>query len=401
MEINIRRSSSMDNSWELLENNVIRIPERLRTQFNLDTYKTISLKSKDDAFIDVCILPAYQEDEQHNPNVGYVTSNTYNKLLLEKTSLHPVDQLLIGCDPELFLIHKPSNQVVPAVDYFYNNPMNNTVGNDGVLLELRPPPNIHSQAVADNIKNLLQQARNKINTDKRINKLFKNKDLSLVGSSYFETHSAGFHVHFGIPPEILNPKLFNVRQTVQQIVNILDYYIGVPSITPEPMQDALRRTDVKVKYGKPGDWRLEFPTLEYRVPGGFLLTHPTLTKGLMGLAWVVMDDILARIKTCTDDFNQLENVQNIHHASTLYPHIFTRTSDVFEIMCSPTPHKAFKHIDTIFMDIEDMLSFDKEKKSIVNLYNTIVSGQQKTHNIEENWGLSYEFEEMEFRTASK
>lgn len=401
MEINIRRSASMDQSWDLLEDNVIRIPEKVRTQFNLQTYKTISLKSKDKNLIDVCILPSYKEDEEHNPNVGYVSSSTYNKLQVEKPSLHPVNQLLIGCDPELFLVHKPSSRVVPAVDYFYNNPMNNTVGNDGVLLELRPPPNINSQTVVDTIGKLLQQARNKVNTDRRINKLFKNKDLSLVGSSYYETHSAGFHVHFGIPPEILNPKLFNVRQTVQQIVNILDYYIGVPAITPEPTQDANRRTDIKVRYGKPGDWRLEFPTLEYRVPGGFLLTHPTLTKGLMGLAWVVMDDILARIKTCTDDFSRLENVQSIHQASILYPHIFKNTSDVFEIMCSPTPQKALKHIDTIFTDIEDMLSFEKEKKSIVNLYNTIVSDKHKTHNIEENWGLSYELEEMEFRTASK
>lgn len=401
MEINIRHSTSMDKGWSLLENNIIRIPKNTRENFNLQTYKTISLKSVDNELIDVCVLPAYKEDETHNSNVGYVTSDIYNKLMIEKTTLHPVDQLLIGCDPELFLIHKPSKRVVPAVDYFYNNPMNNTVGNDGVLLELRPPPNIDSQTVVNTIGKLLQQTRDKVNTDKRINKLFKKEDLSLVGSSYYETHSAGFHIHFGIPPEILNPKMSNVRQTVQQIVNILDYYIGVPSITPEPVQDANRRTDIKVRYGKPGDWRLEFPTLEYRVPGGFLLTHPTLTKGLMGLAWVVMDDILARIKTCTNDFNQLENLQSINQANVLYPHIFTKISDVFEIMCSPTPQKAMEHIDTIFMDIEDMLSFEKEKKPIVNLYNTIVSGKYKTHNIEENWGLSYEFEEMEFRTASK
>lgn len=401
MNINIHKSSYMDSQWELLENNVIRIPKDLRDKLNLETYRSISLDSNDGDFIELCVLPAYEQDERHNRNTAYVTTTNYNKVNMTKAELDKVDQLLIGCDPELFLINNYDQKVVPAVDYFHNNPMDNTVGNDGVLLELRPPPNLESQKVADNIRNLLLKARYKIDNDQRISKLYKPKDLALVGGSFYDTHSAGFHIHFGIPKAVLDPKRSDVRQTVQQIVNILDYYIGITAIAPEPPGDTQRRTNIKVKYGKPGDWRLEFPTLEYRVPGGFLLTHPTFTKGLMGLSWVVMDDILARIKTCTNDFTDLRNIQSVYQANELYPNIFTRIGNAFEVICSPTPNKAMKHLDTIFTDVEDMVSFDKEKKAIINFYNAIVSDQKKEHNIESNWRLSYESEKMEFRTASK
>jgi hypothetical protein len=222
----------------------------------------------------------------------------------------------------------------------------------------------------------------------------------MLGTSYYDKMSAGFHIHFGIPPKMLDTGSDEVRTAISHIANILDYYVGIPAIFPEPVIDSHRRTDIEISYGKPGDWRLQFPTFEYRVPGGFMLSSPTLTKGLLSLSWVVMDDILARIKICTDDFNNIGYLNSSKIAKQLYPNLIVDRLKLCGLMCNYNPKNMHKIVEDVFKDVEEMISFEKEKKQLINFYNCITSGIANTHNIEENWRLYNEFEKVEFHTVS-
>jgi len=46
------------------------------------------------------------------------------------------------------------------------------------------------------------------------------------------------------------------------------------------------------------------------MPGGSLLRHPILTRGVLGLGAVVIEDIISRIKICTDSFENLEHMSS-------------------------------------------------------------------------------------------
>lgn len=398
MELSIRASKKM-NEGGSIEDSYIRLPDQLIENLSAKIDDTITLECKNGDNLDLKIKGLYEEDASLLLKAGYVTEDTYDKLLIINKNLERVDNLLIGCDPEFFLVHKPSRKIIPGMEYF-SNASDRQIGSDGALMELRPHPNMDSDKVTDNIGLLLFNAKQKMIKNKGLSKRYKIEDIYMIGSSYYDKMSAGFHIHFGIPPRMLDTSNTDVRSAATQIANVLDYYIGIPSILPEQVVDASRRMNIEIAYGKPGDWRLQFPTFEYRVPGGFLLSDPVLTKGLLSMSWVVMDDVLSRIKACTEDFKNIDFVGSPNKVKELYPHIISDRIELCKVICNYNHRETAKIVDKVFRDIEEMVSFEKEKKSLINFYNRITSGTFVTHNIEENWGLENGFKKVEFHTSS-
>jgi len=192
--------------------------------------------------------------------------------------------------------------------------------------------------------------------------------------------TAGFHLHYGIPKEILG---YQKKFVAQQVVKALDYYVGLPSIIPEGYGDSYRRTVQGIEYGKPGMFRIDHRTLEYRTPGAALMKHPVLAKGLIGLGAVVIEDIISRVKTKTHGFTQLSEIANDADIRVLYPNI-PAVMEIFGAICSPTTDVAKGHLSTIRSDVEKMVGYARRAESVNNFFDNIET--QFSIDVEENWG---------------
>lgn len=390
MKIVIRISSLMDERSKYLgslEDRYIRVPAELRNTCQLEEGEFVSLRAKTGEIATLQVSMAYGKDANIDPLSAYVTSEIFSTLrLTEEVKRHEqeiaiVGGILLGCDPEFFLVNKQDAGVIQAYRLFKKF---GAVGHDGVLMEVRPLPSTNEIVVTNNIYSLIRKARKSIDRHKKID----GSNVKMVAASYYSGLSAGFHLHFGLPPQILGTNREPKGAFQKQIVRALDYYVGVPAILAEGEEDCIRRSAPHIIYGKPGEMRVDNRTLEYRVPGGSLMRHPILTVGILGLGAIVIEDAVSRMKVRTDSFNKLENVSLPEHLKDIYPNI----PDVFElykVICSKDLTAARKHLDIITNDIAQMMGFDKRKSSIEQFFRCVYSGIQFSHNIEENWDNFY------------
>jgi len=183
------------------------------------------------------------------------------------------------------------------------------------------------------------------------------------------------------------------HQMLRRMVDVLDYYVGIPSILPEGSGDFKRRSDKYSKYGKPGDYRSDSLTLEYRVPGGHLLRHPVLSKGLFAISIVVMKDILSRFKIYSNNYKDIFRLKDYSNLIDMYPKLPGR-SEVYESVVSNDTKKAIFHTVSIMKDINKMMGYRERSKSITDYFDYILAyleyNKKVSGNIKENWRLGNE-----------
>jgi hypothetical protein len=160
------------------------------------------------------------------------------------------------------------------------------------------------------------------------------------------------------------------------------HYVGVLSIIPEGSIDSGRRCAPFVSYGKVGDYRIDYRTLEYRVPGGALMKHPILAKGLISIGATVIEDAISRISEYTNGFDNTGSPSLIDDLSKLYPNI-PDTESLFKIICTPDISIAKKHMNNIIKDISQMIGFNDRAGSINEFINNIENNFDS--NIDLNW----------------
>lgn len=391
MRISIKVSDLMNTKSKYLgslEDRVIRVPAELRDLCGMELGDFANLRSIKNEIISLRISRAYFKNAHNDPLSGYVTRNVFDGLHLKEIKMQHEQEIdifegiTLGCDPELFIVAKGNGEIINAKRIFRKY---GQVGSDGLMLEIRPLPSTDEWVVAHNIWTCLYRARKALNESRNID----GSKVMLLAASYYSGLAAGFHLHFGIPKELIgggrNTRRWALRN---QIARALDYYVGITSILPEGETDNVRRSAPHVTYGKPGEWRQEGVTFEYRVPGGYMLRHPVLTIGLLGLGAIVMEDALSRIRMCTDNFRKLEAINRTEDLQEIYPHV----PDIFElyrtIACANIgPAKAY--LDTILTDVSKMVGFEKRKKSIEKMFKCIYDGVEFSPYIEENWRLFY------------
>jgi len=385
MKLKIKISPSMVENISplgIIEDRIIRIPKALRDELNLKTGNFISLPTKDGYKINLQICKAYLKDGESDEYSAFVSVNTKNLLDIPRISeIKPANDILIGCDPEFFLIDKNTNRIISAAHFF---PHHGQIGSDVGLAEVRPRPEFKERNLTNNIRNLLKNAY----THLKNRVLYKNNDVHMIASSCYNGSSAGFHIHFGLPNFFLIDSNHELRS---YIVDILDYYIGIPSILPEGNIDFYRRSSIHSRYGKPRDYRYDDLTLEYRVPGGHLLRHPVLTSGLISISLVVMKDILSRINAYTDNFAEPNMFSDYNDIRKLYPRMPDK-KEIYRVITSKSIDTASFYINDILKDIIRMIGFDNNKDSIIDYFTYFVdtsSNEDKRYNedIETNWRL--------------
>ena len=385
MIIEIKISEAMDNidkTYPYLENRIARIPLEKRTTLGIDLGTFIFLKEKTGGVLTLQVANAFSENVIDDPSVVYVTSKVFNKIDISPhtnfASIETVSGITLGCDPEAFLIDRTTKAIISASRFFQKWAQ---VGFDGYMMELRPSPSTDESVLLGNIYNLILSAR------RMLNHYDTGKNCKILGVSHYGTFTAGFHLHFGLPP-ILLQRQPGTRSLIIQMVNALDYYVGIPSIIPEGVSDSFRRTIPYLDYGKPGNYRLSNRTLEYRVPGGYLLRHPILTLGLISMGALVIEDIVSRVKVCTNNFMEIEKIATHADITELYPHL-PDIKELLSTICSTSTKNANRHLNTIEADFEEMLGWKKREAYIKQFTNCIRSNVTFTNDVEHNWEEFY------------
>ena len=368
MDINLTVQPS--NKMEQTENNVIRIPEMYRTDLNLFIGKDMFLKCKNGAMKSFKTSFAYKNDLA-NPWAAYITQNNFDNL--ELTKCNPIT---IGCDPEFFLIDTRTCKISSAMQYFS---FRGNVGHDGIVGEFRPQYNDNENDVADNIMYLINKARNKLNTVK------DGEYMMLYSASSYEQFAAGYHIHFGLPKFLLINNTFNYK-LLRHIVSILDYYVGIMAVLPEGIDDVYRRTYTGISYGKPGAFKYDRTTMEYRTPGAYLLRHPILTKGIMAIGYLVMDDIINNLlgNNLLVKGNIDQTIYNLKQVYNLPPR-----QEIYKVICSESITRAMNYLPDIKYKLSTMPLYKSKEYNLTNFFDTIENNIKFTGNIEINWRNSY------------
>ncbi len=397
MDIPLTVSEAMDkkNNDKLSERRLIRMPEDFRNFYMIELHDYISIRSADKRnTIVLKVAPAYKEDVENDSLSAYVTSEVFEmsnikgaKTTKRSQDVEIVQGITLGCDPEAFLVN-PQGNIVPANLFFRKY---TSVGYDGIMIEFRPMPSLSEATVAENLMKLISGARNKLDSTYKKSLVYRGippgKDIKLLAASSYRNTAAGFHLHFGLPSQLLGNHLHTRKMLAGQMVKALDFYVGIPAIIPEGVEDHFRRTFITSQYGKPGNYILDNRTLEYRVPGGSLLRHPVLTQGILGLGAIVIEDIVSRVKAVTNNYALLENMLPDESLKAVYPHLPT-TTDIYKSIVNPNTAFAESKLKTIISDVRQMIGYESRKNSVENFFRFIK--HNFSNDINYNWRKYYE-----------
>lgn len=390
MEIQIGVSLKMDKVVEdgsMSEHRHIRIPKAYREKAELRVGDFLYLRTRLGRLEAFQILEAFKEDADRDPMRAYITSRANMKLFIRNrntSEISKVENIMLGCDPEAILVDVRNGHVMAAHRFLKKY---GEVGHDGLLLEFRPTPSVNAGDVCFTLWQLIQKARTILNEH------VEGNSAMIWGCSAYGHLTAGFHLHYGLPSGLLAGKRGTPR-VARLMTSAFDYYVGVPSIIPEGNEDSGRRTVKFMNYGKPGGFRLNSRTFEFRLPGGSNLRHPMLARGLMSLGAVVAEDVASRINTCTDCFSNLNEMSDDSDLKELYPNI-PDTHTAFDIICNPDIGLAVSHLEMIKKDVRQMVGYEKRAKDVEDYFACLDNRVDFGNNIEQNWGGFYATEQQE------
>jgi len=208
-------------------------------------------------------------------------------------------QLTLGADPELFIVDE-DGRVVPAYTLLSYE---GKLGSDGDLAEIRPDFALDPDQLTENIRDIIRTI------PKRIPKRYK-----ALAESFYALRCCGFHVHVGIPVELLSFAADQTDMFFKNVVSTLDYLVGIPSAA----LDISDRRRLSWEYGRPGDYRLSMRTFEYRTPGGFHLKTPKYTRSLLTTTFKVMERIIHEAEDLSGGWVDMQEVANFDYFRKKY-----------------------------------------------------------------------------------
>lgn len=347
----------------------ISLPETLRLELRMLIGQFMQIKSSQTELV-LRLCPQVSPEQ-----VGALISESdYSKVKGQDVS-YEILEVTLGCDPEFFILW--NGRRISAATYL---PFVGEIGCDGELGELRPMYGRHEEQVVTTLAKLIPQIPSKLHrSDWAAGFPADGKQFSYEAHSCYGSVAAGFHVHLGIPPEILNTHRDFSRGAMNHMVQCLDWYLSVPLVPLEVNHD---RRIGKSNYGKPGDYRPSNVTLEYRTPGAFYLRSPRLTRGLLGVALLLTENIVSRLKVASNNF------VNLHMLSPADLHEVMpkpEPNKIKEVLTSPNINLALAEIDGIRTRLESLASFGKHQKAVNGLFSAVDEKDKPVANMLLNW----------------
>jgi len=268
--------------------------------------------------------------------------------------------MMMGCDPEFILVSGGGN----IIDASSILPAYGRLGSDGILGEIRPEPSSNVNTLINNMRNLIRQIKNKT-------KHFP------IGMSSYKGCVSGFHIHFQFPEEIIKYCMKDSAEIMKDIVQVLDYYIGIPAMLFD--ESDARRLGQSC-YGKPGDFRVSNFTMEYRVPGGIFLRHPRYAARLLNTAHCVMKNILGKLLVKTNGWST--DIEDSNFVSRFY-----KTPDknvVKNALLSPDRGPANLLLNTCKDDFFSKMYIEDEEEEYISEFLN-VSNMECSEILTDNW----------------
>jgi hypothetical protein len=370
-----------------LERYLIRMPKREREERSLGIGDSVRLKTVDGKELVLTVQPALKDDAFFDESTSYITKEVFDRVNVGKRrkvkeNVELLREITLGCDPEFFMVDIHNKHFLSAGSIFGGR--RTKLGTDSGMVEIRPDPALHEDGVVENMAALIRIADRKITEANRTRDYYRRKQLGFIARSHLGIRCAGFHLHFGLHRRLKQPTPA-VREFIRQVVQVMDYYVTLPSIIPEGVEECGRRSGPG-RYGIPGDFKLENGiTLEYRVPGGHHMRSPELARGLIGTGALVIEDVLSRTKVITNGFRQLSKFSTYQQIREMYPRIPAR-KNVVEAVRSKDTRIAYKYIDRIAEDLANMLSFKTHEDSVAKFIEYIAGGNHNTSELMlDNW----------------
>lgn len=346
----------------------ISLPQSLREELGILVGQFMQLRGKEEVILEV--------GNTFSPlqTCAYVSPEIFTKIQGDSVEFKILD-VTLGCDPEFFIMW--GNRHITAANYL---PFKGQIGSDGGLAELRPMYGRHESQVVANLQKLIPLIPTKMKRSKWLTGYpTEGKDFSYQAHSFYQGTPAGFHIHLGIPPEILNThKSFN-RAAMNHIVRCLDWYVSVPLI---PLEVSHQRRLGSSQYGQPGDYRPSNITLEYRTPGAFYLRSPKLALGLLGLTLMITESIVSRMKVVSNGF------VNLHKLTP---------AELQEIMPIPDPEKikrtlkhshagvALDELPRMYDQLMDLPTYKKHLGAVKTFFRAVKDKEQTSPDLLHNW----------------
>ncbi|MBD3260777.1 MAG: hypothetical protein GF334_03735 [Candidatus Altiarchaeales archaeon] len=346
----------------------IHLPRGLREEMGILLGQFLQLRGREELILEV------RKNLDPNQEYALVSHSNFSKIRGQDVEFK-IMEVTLGCDPEFFIIWR--NTLISATTYL---PFAGQIGADGSLGELRPMYAKHEDQVVENLSRLIPQIPHQMKRSSWAKGFPEGgESFEYLAHSYFRGLPAGFHVHLGIPPEILNTRKDFSRAAMNHLVKCLDWYVSVPLV---PLEENHFRRLGHSHYGRPGDYRPSNITLEYRTPGAFYLRSPAMARGLLGLCLLLTENVVSRIKVTSSNF------VNLHRLSE---------SELQEVMPIPEPNKiknvlqdrdvkvAKSHLEKIRRELQELPTYGKHEQAVEEFFREVEAGKAPLPNLLHNW----------------
>lgn len=388
MKLNLAVREIYDDRYVADKDMLIR--EDLAGKLGINNLDRVRLKVREGGSL-VLTAKVYKGPELGDGEHGFVNGHVFSRMYRESNFSDP-ETITVGCDPETFLFMKGRRNKAMTFSYISNIYHRECgggqeIGMDGAgfIGEFRPKPSLDPAEMINNLRNLILKADN-VKKMAFTKGWFQSKalmsgsgnqdDWSIGGFSWFAKKPAGFHIHFGLPGKALKN-----REYIYQMVFALDYFLGIPCISVDKeVSRRARREGVywSGRYGQPASHEISTITLEYRVPGAFLLRERALSEGIITLGKLVVEDFLTRTKTAKPKWEEVESI----NSKKVYG--LPDRGDVCKELVDAGPKKLGIYMEDIRSKLEKMEMWHKYKDAITSFLDSC-PGEHPNPDIVENW----------------
>jgi len=350
------------------DHQTIRLPKKMREELGVLVGQFMQVSGKE------CIVLQIGHNINTTHECALVSPTNFDRIKGKRVEFKILD-VTLGCDPEFFILWNRS--LISAATYL---PFQGQIGADGNLGELRPMYARHEDDVVKNLGKLIPKIPTTMKRSNWANGLPENgTQFAIEAHSYHQGLAAGFHVHMGIPPEILNTRKEFSRAAMNHLVKCLDWYVSVPLV---PLEVSDERRLGRTSYGRPGDYRPSNTTLEYRTPGSFYLRTPVLARGMMGLCLIVAENVVSRMKSVSKNFSFLNKLtpSDLQEIMPLPP-----AEQIKDVLFTKNTHVAQRHIENIQKELVNLPTYGKHARTVEDFFSEVGAGRVPGPNLLHNW----------------
>lgn len=368
MDFQIQASPAMER-----DDRSISIPLALRDALGVVVGQFLQLKGRTELVLQV------RKAHDISQEVALVSEANFKKIQGVELK-YKILEVTLGCDPEFFILLDNGLAGKQTMSASTMLPFQGRIGSDGCLGELRPQYTRHESELTANLENLIKQIPGKLNIpDWSPAKKEPRRPLLFEAHSYYNELPAGFHVHLGIPREILNTRLNVDRTAMHYLVRCLDWYVSVPLLLLE--ENHKRRLSYG-KYGQPSDYRPSNVTLEYRTPGAFFLRSPTITQGLLGMSLMVTENVVSGIKEASKGFTRLLGLRK-EELQEILP--VPSDQEIVGTLKSVDLRRAKAATERIYASFQAFPNYGGHKESIERFFRAVEEQEKPGSNLLTNW----------------